>query len=405
VSTALASIGLSLAFAPTSAPVFAPVFAPGPAAQGGNPSAVRVAPVTEREIGERRMVTGDVRALRRSLVAAQEPGLLLELPLREGTPVEAGGLLARLDAESLALELRALVGELRVQEAVLSERRRTTEWQESDYQTLKGLSEKGAANPKEILDAESELKIAQARQEQAERDLEQTRTRIELLEKRIRDTEIRAPFAGTVVARRKELGEWVARGDAVVELVSGEVEAWIEVPQRYYAPLCDYPEPLRLRADATGEVLRTDSYRVVEDVDPRSRTFRVIAPLEREWRLAPGMSLSAWVPTGERAPHLTVSKDAILRNDAGAYVYVVQPGAEGAPAQAVPLPVEVLFYSADDAVLRAGRLAPGTEVVVEGNERLFPMAPIRPVRADGAGSGAKGSGDAGAGDRVEERGR
>ena len=47
--------------------------------------AVTVDPVRLEPVREHRRVTGELRAVRRSKVAAQEPGLVIEFPVREGT--------------------------------------------------------------------------------------------------------------------------------------------------------------------------------------------------------------------------------------------------------------------------------------------------------------------------------
>jgi multidrug efflux pump subunit AcrA (membrane-fusion protein) len=45
------------------------------------------------------------------------------------------------------------------------------------------------------------------------------------------------------------------------------------------------------------------------------------------------------------------------------------------------VPVEVLFYTGERVAVRAGRLEPGELVVVEGNERLYPSAPVAPIES------------------------
>jgi RND family efflux transporter MFP subunit len=215
--------------------------------------------------------------------------------------------------------------------------------------------------------------------------------RLAELEQRIADTQLRAPFAGTVTARRAEVGAWLGEGAALVELVSTEeLELWLDVPQDLFAALARSEDgglgPLEVRAGASGALLEVERYRVVPDVDPRARTFRIVASLDATARreLAAGMSVTAVVPTGERAEQLTVPRDALLRNDVGTYVYAVV--GEGQAAQAVPLQVEVLFGHEGRAVVRPGRLAAGMQVVVEGNERLFPMAPVQPIAAGARGA-------------------
>ena len=79
----------------------------------------------------------------------------------------------------------------------------------------------------------------------------------------------------------------------------------------------------------------------------------------------------------------------MLRNETGPYGYVARGGdggAEGdfasAPANAIVVRVKVLFPLDDRFVIDSTGLDEGDLVVVEGNERLFPMMPIIPLRRD-----------------------
>jgi len=111
--------------------------------------------------------------------------------------------------------------------------------------------------------------------------------------------------------------------------------------------------------------------------------------IDRDGVLAPGLALTAYVPAGAVAPRLVVPKDAILRGDAGPYVFAVRGG------MAMPVNVRVAFPIGDRVALEAGAaLEPGVQVVVEGNERLMPMSPVAPIAAGGVG--AVGAGAVGA---------
>ena len=92
--------------------------------------------------------------------------------------------------------------------------------------------------------------------------------------------------------------------------------------------------------------------------------------------LAPGMSVVGWVPTGVSGEFLLVPKNAVLTSDAGPYVYAVQ---RGSPPKARYVPVQTLFPKGNEYVVRSHSLTADAHVVVEGNERLFPMAPISPI--------------------------
>lgn len=365
------------------------------APQGGPPpSPVRVDPARLAEIRDERLVTGEVRAVQRSRVAAQEPGVVLEILVREGARVQKGDPLARLDTERLELALVELDARTAYTRALLDERQADHERTERDLEVLRELEQRNAVNPKELADAGTDVAASKARLEQVRQDLAVHEASRRLLQRRLADMQPRAPFGGTVVSLHTEAGQWLEVGGELLELVSdGQLEAWLDVPQAYFNALRASDDPVALAVDSSGQRFQAASWRAVPSIDPRGRTFRLIAQLPREGEasLAPGMSLTAEVPTGRLAQHLTVARDGVLRGEIGPYVYVARGGGEGAPATAQSVPIEVLFYTGERVAVRAPRLAEGDLVVVEGNERLYPTAPVQPIDAPAAREAATGT--------------
>jgi RND family efflux transporter MFP subunit len=359
----------------------------GPAlAQMGGPATVTVDAVRLESVQQHRRVTGELRAVRRSSVATREAGLVIEVPVREGMRVKAGDTLARLDSGILLLELKRAEADRAAAAGIVDERKANLSWREQELVLYRQSAERGASNVKELLDAESTAIIARTRVMQSERLAGVAAARLELLKKRLADMTVIAPFDGVVLARRAELGEWVGEGDPLVELVSvGKVEAWIDIPQRYFAAVAQRQVVITISIDSIQERADADRLRIIPLVDPRSRSFTVVIGLDDHGgRLTPGMSLTAWVPTGRRSDALTVSGDAVLRNDIGAYVYVARGGGLGTPGTATPANVQVRFPVADRIVVESSALQPGDLVVVEGNERLFPGAPVIPQQRGAA---------------------
>ncbi|MHC5024686.1 MAG: efflux RND transporter periplasmic adaptor subunit [Planctomycetota bacterium] len=359
--------------------------APQERGESGPPATpVRVQTVERESLQERRLVTGDLRALRRSNVAAREPGLVLRREVEEGQRVQEGDVLAELDARRLELSLRQIEADAEVARAILDERTAELEQSQRDLELLQASYERGAANPRELRDAEAALRVATARRDQSTRLLGVTNTRAELLELRIDDMKIRAPFDGIVVSIDVEQGEWVGEGETVLELVStGPLEVWLQVPQRFIVAVQDEAAAVSVNIEATRSVVEVSQGRIIPQVDPTARTFTLVGRLEnRQGQLSPGMSVTAWVPTSQMAPLLTVPKNALLRNDAGGYVYVVRSGGGPGGTVAAPVSVQALFPVGDRYAVRAGALQEGDTVVVEGNERLFPMMPVTPIVHD-----------------------
>ena len=361
----------------------APGLAAVPAlARMGDPAAVTVDAVRLESVQQHRRVTGELRAVRSSRVATREAGLVIEMSVREGTRVRAGDVLARLDDSLLQLELKRAEANAAAAAAIVDERDATLSWRERELELYTQSARRGAANVKEVLDAESTTTIARARVLQARRLVGVAEARVELLRKRLSDMVVRAPFDGIVLARGAELGEWVGEGDDLAQLVSiGEIEAWLDIPQRYFGAVTERRIEVMISIDATRVTAGSENMRVIPRVDRRSRSFVVVVTLDdHDGALTPGMSLTAWVPTGGRTDRLTVSKDAVLRNDAGAFVYVARGG------KAVPATVQVRFPVADRVVIESSGLHAGDLVVVEGNERLFPGALILAHRRGGVDS-------------------
>jgi len=363
-------------------------------AQGGPPPApVRVDAVRLETIAPKRLVTGELRAVRRSIVATREPGLVIDMPVREGQRLRAGETIARLDADRLELDLARLEADRKVAVAIRDERDAQVAQNQRDLEVLRESFERGGAYPKEVSDAESAVRIAEARLAQAKRSIDVIDAQLALLQDRIEDTTITAPFDGVVVARETEVGEWIGEGAGVIDLLAvGSIEAWLDVPQSNYAAVNATDEPVTIEVEATGETIDTDRLRVLPQIDPQARTFVTVATLNNaDGSLAPGMSVTAWIPTRERAERLTVPKAAVGQSEAGPYVFVARDGGESQPARAVPVRIEVLFPLTDRFVVRTDQLAEGDRVIVEGNERLFPNAPVRitgeaAMRADGGES-------------------
>ncbi|TVQ61344.1 MAG: efflux RND transporter periplasmic adaptor subunit [Phycisphaerales bacterium] len=361
------------------------------AQNGPPPQTVRVDLVRVEPVEQWRPVTGELRPARRALLAAEEEGLIVELGVREGETVAAGSIIASLRDDQARIEVlrtraraAAASGLIVQREAELAEFR-------LDLERLKELLERGSAAQTELDRASTLVKSAEAMLVQAQAGLEADQAELAQAERRLSDMRLRAPFDGVVVSRRTELGQWISRGDAVVELVSlTDIEAWIDVPERYIDRLRDESVQVRVRVTALGVEVEAPVTGVVPEVDALSRLFPVrVAMANEDGRLKPGMSVTGMVPTGERGESMLLHKDAIMRDDVGAYVYFAagMPGEEVAAVARV----EVLFaVGAEYVAVRAPQLEHGVRVVVEGNERMgFPGRPLIIQNPPAGGAGGR----------------
>jgi len=377
-----------------------PAFAQDGAPAGPPPTPVKVAQATEESLAPRKRVFGELRASKRSTVAAEEGGIVREVLVREGELAQEGAVLVRLDDARVKLEIAANAAALDAARATVGEREATVGREERDLELLRKAQSQGGTNPREMSDAESDLAVARAQLAQSRAAVKVIEQQGALLAKRASDLEIRAPYEGVVTARHADVGAWVADGGALVDFVGTKgLEAWFEVPQELLAPAMamvaesakglQRAVPIEIQS-ATGADVIAVGIRVVPEIDPRSRTFRtVLRVMDRDSKvsakdpadgaLAPGLALTAFVPAGAAVPRVVIPKDAVVRGDAGAFVFAVRGGV------AVPVTVRVAFPMGDRVALEPGSLEAGAQVVTEGNERLMPGTPVSPI-AETAGA-------------------
>lgn len=345
-----------------------------PSGGGPPPAKVVVDPAQMERVEGLREVTGELRAVRRSLIAAEEAGRVVELTVAEGDEIEEGGLIARLDDAIARLERDQAAAQLDVRSAAVQEREADLEKTERDLSRLQELQQRSSASENEVLDAKTAVTAAAARLAEAEAELRSAEATLALAEERLDNMRVTAPFTGRIVTKRTEVGQWVREGDAVVELVQlDRIEAWLSVPERFVNRLAKPGATVPIRVAALGETLEGTVAQIVPAADPLSRIFPVRATLPNdEGLLRPGMSATGLAPTGQDVDVLTVHKDAILRDEAGAYVFINVGGS------AMAARIEELFPVGRRMAIRSRQIEEGTEVVVEGNERLYPGQPLAP---------------------------
>jgi RND family efflux transporter MFP subunit len=340
------------------------------------PTPVRVAEAKLETIQHHQRVTGTLRAVSRAEVAAMEDGRVIEVKFREGDRVKANDTLAIMDDRRLQAQLAEAKAERTVAEAEVIEREAEQAFAQQTLDRAAQLVGRQAISQQEIESREAAARVADARVSSAKRRLEAVDSKIELLNVRLVDCEVKAPFDGQIVARHVEPGEWINPGDPVATLVSdGTIEAWLEVPERFSGQIDRDAALFEIQLSGSGRAISATQIRKILDVNPRSRLFSLIVELPNtDGTLAPGMSAECWLPVGKAAERITVPKDAILRNLQNTFVYQALPAGEGFVA--TPKPVRILFETGSRVVLDANDLKAGVRVIVEGNERLAPGSPV-----------------------------
>jgi len=343
---------------------------------GPPPASVTLDPARTEAIEQWREVTGELRVVRRSIVASRQDGQVVEMLVDDGEAVEAGAVLARLDRTLASLAVAQEEARVAAQQGVVARLASELEKSRRDWTRYEGLGANGSVSGQELDDIQTATALSEASSAEAAGDLASARAALAAAQERLAQMTIVAPFAGRVVRKQTEVGQWLQAGDPVAEVVAlDQIEARLNVPESIAAGLKEGESTVRVRVRALGAEATGVVGFVLPEADAMSRLFPVRVVLDNaDGRMRPGMSIVGLIGSGLIAPSLTVAKDAILRDDAGEFLYF-DAGGRAAVAR-----VRTLFASGDRVAI-AGGLPPGANVVVSGNERLFPGQPLAIILA------------------------
>lgn len=384
---------------------------------------VVAAVVSTQELQAGQPFVGTVMPARTSDVGSAVDGRLVAMPVEEGQRVEEGEPIAELLRGLLEIERAGALAELDRLRQVLGELEAGSRPEELDQaralvagfearldyargrlDRLKRLAERGTSTADELQDAQTELRSTEAQLQgsraalalavagprkeqiaQAAAAVAVQEAAVERINDQLGKHTIRAPFAGWIVERFAEKGQWLNRGGLVArvaELDRVEVEARVpELSVRGLRPGGD----VRLEFDAVPQQSWIGTIiRVVPQADLLSRSFPVRIAVENRVidgtpQLKGGMLARAWLPVGATGSATVVPKDALVLGGPRPLVFVIDPSGGGAASGDAAAgagsvrPVEVAVGAAvGGGVEVRGALQPGTLVVIRGNERLRP---------------------------------
>ncbi len=329
-------------------------------ARADSPVPVVVTSAMEVPILRELSLHGTVTAERNARLSVATEGLVCAVNVDTGDRVPAGALLLELDPELARLRRDA------AQASAAQARIRRDD-------ARRRLQEARVLLPQRSI-AETAVRELEAAQEEAAMFAQQAQAEAALQEALLQRHSLRAPFAGVISTRLTDLGEWLAPGQPVFELVGLEgLRLDFAVPE-------DHLESLRPGAEvdfvtgaqpAVRHRGRIDS--IVPVAEPGARTFllRVQPDAEAARVLLPGMSVTALLQLATGRSGVTVPRDAILRHPDGRVVVWSVDEAAGGAAVALENVVKTGLAFGGRIEISTG-LAPGRRVVVRGNEALRP---------------------------------
>jgi multidrug efflux system membrane fusion protein len=331
-----------------------------------------VTPITVAKV-ERRDVRLSINALAQAqgwqavVVRAQVNGTLLRVPVREGSDVDKGELIAEIDPAPFHAVLMQARGALVRDQAQLElARLKLTRYRQlADQDSIANLDVESQAAL--VSQMEGAVMLDQGALAAAQVNLNYTR--------------ILAPVAGRVGVRLVDAGNVVSTTDTAGIVTINQITpiaVTFTVPQGEFLRLTQvsdgFRKPLVTEAfsQESGQLLDTGELVVVDNrVDPATATVQLKARFTNAQRhLWPGQLLNVRLTLQTVRNVLALPTVAVNQGPKGSFAYVIEDD------KAVLRPLEVELGQDEITVVRSG-VEPGDAVVVEGQGSLRPGAKVR----------------------------
>jgi len=344
--------------------VVATLFPAAAGAQGMPPTLVETATVTSREFNDQITLVGRTEALSSSRIVSEVSGRVIRVDAREGNAVRSGAVLVSIDPDRIRLALEA-------KRAQVAQARATAD-----------LAEKELARNQELRDqnlvAQGGLDVTIAEQARAQALFDQYTAEMKQLELDLEKCSIRSPFDGYTVRQLVSVGEGVAPGTPVYEIVDlTTVKVFVDLPERYFGTVDKGSKVSILISGDENEPATGVVTGIAPSASEVTHTFPVIIGVANDDnRLGSGMLVRATLSLRKTFTSLAVSKDAIVRQGNNTMVYTIAEG------KAAPVPVQTGSTDGTFVAISGDGLGEGMVVIVRGNERVFPGSPVRTPDAD-----------------------
>lgn len=336
-------------------------------AQDMPPTLVVTSPVEKIKFHDQITLVGRTVAYYDSRVAAKVSGQVEAIVALEGNRVKKGEILIQLDTARIALALSSKTAQVKQAEA--------------ESKLALGIRKKAEDLWEKKLISEIRIDSARAYAASYEERYHQLLAEQKRLELDLADCGIKAPFSGYTGKQLISVGEWVAEGSPVFEMTNlSKVKIEVDLPERHFGHLAIGSEVIIFMSGDDNTPLKGIVTGFAPNASQSTHTFPVIVTVDNsEGRLGSGMLVRATLSLKETFASLAVSKDAIVRQGNQTMIYTINDG------KAAPIPVETKSTNGQMVAVTGPGLTEGMPIVIRGNERIFPGAPV--MTADGAQQG------------------
>ena len=256
--------------------------------------------------------TGSVVSDQRIEMSSRLSGYVRQLKVKEGDKVQAGALLAQMDAADVE-------GAIRQAQAVVGAALAAQKDAQTDLERFQKLYRQNSIS-------ESDLRKARLRLDSTTEALNQAQAELSTATAQRDYTSIRSPFAASVVALNVRAGDLLVPGEPILTLESNSTLIFETFVPEQHIGLIDIGMPVHLQMDASHQPLSGTVIRVVRSGDPVTRSYPVKISLPENADLMPGMFGRAQFDLGQ-TDQVLLPRTALVERGGLQGVFVVDEDA------------------------------------------------------------------------------
>lgn len=316
--------------------------------------AVKVVTVGVDTLDPHTSYAAEIRARIESRLGFRVGGKIVSRRVEVGQRVQAGQLLAEMDAQDYRLSQEAAKAQWQAAQTQL-------DLATADFRRYKALRDQSFISDAELERRETTVKAAQAQVDQA-------RAQLNVQGHQADYTRLLADQSGVVTAIEAEVGQVVAAGAPVIRLAQeGPRDVVFALPEDQVSRV-KTGQVLQARAWGDGPVWSAGVREIAASADPMTRTYAVKLALPASAQ--PPLGSTATVLLTQSAATMKAIRlptSALRQEGAGTAVWVLEPNAMTVSLQ----PIQLGPVVGSDVVVASG-LQPGQQVVVTGVHVLTP---------------------------------
>jgi len=332
-------------------------------------------------------VTGTLAAYDQATVSAKVPGRMKSISVDLGSVVRQGQILAQIEQQDYELRLQraeAALAQARARvglppegkdDRIDAEKTGTVRQAQAllddaklKFERAQNLFQRGVLAKAQLDGAEAEYKVSLSRYQDAVEEIRnrqalvvQRRSELEIARQQLVDSSIYAPFDGIVQEKRASIGEYLAAGAPLVNVVRMDpLRLRAEVPERESRNV-RVGQQVRVSLEGDPNVYTGKIARISPTITAQNRVLIVEAEVHNNGQLRPGSYARAEIVSANSTSVLGVPANAIVSFAGIDKVILVQDN------KAVEKPITIGRRTTDWAEVLTGLKTGDTVVINPGN--------------------------------------